>query len=308
MVRTGLVGLYNTIHGHEELLRGVEIGEHLFLQDLKEVGVDSKTQYNLSRVHPYGDVKVQAFGLAIPSIGNPPEIVAKSYMTYVAHWVDDYFDRSNFQDEVLSQMRMNSLDLDCMIRIMGKVGAVCERMITRGKHKVGISKGLHRMIYGGLIIGAPDPLSQERYLKEHMSVSLSDVEGRVSNQIREKISPVAFWMTTKTVQELLLGCEAQYNPTLAMLYDLLYAPTLYYHDADEEEREGELNFYDGKKPSQEEALNMIDLFGQNINSITDGRFNLRTEQLKFLLQAFRHRLPPDIGERYDDVLNVLKVT
>ena len=48
---------------------------------------------HMSNVHSLGDTRVHAFILSIPSINKPDEVIAKCYLTYAAHWLDDMFDR-----------------------------------------------------------------------------------------------------------------------------------------------------------------------------------------------------------------------
>ncbi|MHB8384461.1 MAG: hypothetical protein ACYDC3_19225, partial [Candidatus Binataceae bacterium] len=57
-----------------------------------------------------------------------------------------------------------------------------------------------------------------------------------------RLQPEAYWSTNKTVLELLYAAEATLDYTQGELWNLIYAPALYYQDADEERKHCELSF------------------------------------------------------------------
>ena len=84
-----LEALYSQVPGWENILVSVKEGREKFNADLQANGLE-RFGLDTSKVHDYSDIETQAFILGIPSKENPEEISTKSYLTYSAHWIDDF--------------------------------------------------------------------------------------------------------------------------------------------------------------------------------------------------------------------------
>ena len=72
-------------------------------------------------------------------------------------------------------------------------------------------------------------------------------------------------MTNKTAQDFWFAVEPKYEPTLAELWGILYAPAIYFHDDKEERKKGELNLFEKQEPTIEEMVAMIKIAAQHVN-------------------------------------------
>lgn len=230
--------LYSLIPEHEKILEAIRKGREEFEADVAKLGYKS---FHMSKVHSYEDVEVQAFMVGIPADLNTDEIVIKVYHTYATHFIDDFLDRPDLEPsgETLERYCRNNIR-DCLDAI-GTLGLFANRMAEKALHPEGVYKGLHRMIYGSLVQKTPVGEKQNQYLREFKELGLQGVDKEVAQDI-QTISDVTYWQTTKTLQEFMFSSDADFDMTQAELWNLIYSPALYYHDIDQEEAEGEINF------------------------------------------------------------------
>lgn len=290
---------YNQVPKWESLLCSVKDGEALFVADIKAQGLD-KLGIDTSRVHAYSDIEAQAFIVGIPSINTPEEIALKSYLVYGAHWLDDFFDNpSGLPYEELFQSRD---DIKKALSGMGNIGQAGFLMADKTPNPEGVYKGIARMLYGGLVQRSNDQNLKEKLLQEYQELGLRWVDKRIAEEIKT-IQPEAYWTTNKVLMEFMNAAEKNLDFTVSELWNIIYAPALYYHDISEEERIGESSFTDDKKPSDEQMAKMIKIGVSYLSEFTDDRLNLRIQQLEFLLTAFRKNLPSSIILEYQSIIN-----
>ena len=110
------------------------------------------------------------------------------------------------------------------------------------------------------------------------------------------MQPEAYWATNKTVIELLHAAEKELDFSASELWNLIYAPALYYQDADEESIRGELNFDTQEAPRRSEMVRMIRIGARYVSGLY-GPDSPQMRQLKFLALSFQN-LPPEIANEY----------
>lgn len=292
--------LYSVIPEHEKILEAVKRGREEFENDVAKLGFENS---HMSMVHSYEDVETQAFIIGIPADLNSDEIAIKAYHTYTSHFVDDFFDRPDLEPsaETLEKNCKNNIK-DCLDAI-GALGLLSHRMAGKAIHPEGVYKGLHRMIYGSLIQKTPIGEKQNQYLRDFKDLGLQSVDERVAKDIR-MIDDVAYWETNKVVQEFMFSSDPDFDMTRAELWNLIYAPALYYHDIDQEEKKGEINF--SKPPSVEDMMSMIEIARRHILDYPDPRLSQRLQQLQFLVSAFQKNLPSSIIDKYNELITYIK--
>ena len=298
-----LTALYEQIPDWERILSFVQDGERKFVRDL-EIKKLNSFGTDTSRVHSYSDIEVQAFILGIPSESNPEEVSAKSYLTYGAHWLDDFFDNPNIVINPEGMMTKRQ-DIKDVLESMNPVGQVGSLLAEKTSHPEGVYKGLHRMLYGGLVQRSLSQDERRILLDEYQTVGLQFVDPRVAGKIKS-IQPEAYWTTNKTVQEFINAAENHLDFTVAELWNLIYAPALYYHDITEEEKAGESGFDEKEKPRPEEMLMMVKIGAEFLSQFPDERIGLRIKQLQFLLKAFKAILPSQIVSEYQAIVEKYK--
>ena len=290
--------LYSIIPEHEKILTAVRKGREKFEADIAKFGFENP---HMSKVHSYEDVEVQAFILGIPADLNLNEIAVKAYHTYGAHFVDDFFDRPNLGPST-ETLERNCKDIEDCLKAVGTLGLFANRMAEKALHPEGAYKGLHRMIYGSLIQKTPVGEKQNQHLREFKELGLQGVDEEVAQDIRT-IPDITYWETTKTVQEFLFASDPDFNMTRTELWNLIYAPALYYHDIKEEEVQGEINF--SEPPQIEDMLRMIDIGKKHLANYPDPRFSQRSQQLQFLVSVFQKNLPTPIIDKYKELISYI---
>ena len=288
-----LKSLYRTIPRWREIVAAVRAGEAEFQHLLAEVGL-LEFGTSLSAVHPDQDVEVHAFVLGIVSEDRWEEIQTKSFLTYASHWIDDFFDSP---DRVLDPAQLLR-DRHCIHRAlanMGPVGAVGFAMGNRVPHPEAIHKTLHRMLYGGLVQRSHDYAERQTLVREYQDVAARFVDVPLFERIRE-LQPEAYWTTNKSVLEISNAAERELDFTTAELWNLVYAPALYYQDADEERARGELSFEDKDEPRLCEMVKMIRLGAEHlVRAYQPGSPQMR--QLEFVARSFGN-LPVEVLNEY----------
>ena len=295
-----LEALYSQVPDWENILISVKDGRENFTADLNTNDLEQFGP-NTSKVHDYSDVETQAFILGIPSKENPKEISMKSYLTYGAHWIDDFFDNPNLgvQDQKLFDNRHDIRKVLTSLSQIGKVGFFLAEKVPNPE---GVYKGLERMLYGGLVQRSRSKEQREMLIREYQDLGVRFVDEYVAEEIRQ-IQPETYWITNKTVTELINSSEPSLDFTVQELWNLIYAPALYYHDIMEEEKSGESSFDKDEEPRLEEMEKMIKIGAKYLPQFSDDRFDLRIEQLKFLLTSFRKVLPDSIIFQYQSIID-----
>lgn len=293
---------YDPFPDHDIILKYVREGEALFRKELQECGL-SGYDIESSQVHSYDDIEAQAFFQAIPSMNHPNEIVIKSFLTYGAHFMDDLFDRpdrTQYEDE-LYRYRKDFMEL---LDKIGPFGTFAHRMAQRSANPEFVYKGIHRMLYGGLIQLSEESDEQDELLKEYKELGMMGVSEDLKHRIRQ-IRDITYWMTTKVVQEIFLSAEPQPNFTTCELWNLVGAPVIYLHDNEEEEENGELNFFEKEKPKKDEMIDIINFAIDEIFKDDNDRMFERYLQVKYLNHSFSPVLSDGFIESYQNFEDTL---
>jgi hypothetical protein len=286
--------LYRTVPRWRELIGAVRAGEAEFVATLAATGLLEKYGKATSTVHDYGDIEGHAFILGIVSEDRWDEVQTKSYLTYASHWIDDFLDCPERVGDPAQLMR-DRHDIRRALLNMGPVGQVGFAMADRVPHPEGVHKALHRMLYGGLVQRSRDYRERHALVIEYQEIATRFVDPKVVNEILS-LQPEAFWASNKTVIELLHAAEKELDFTAAELWNLVYAPALYWQDADEECVRGELNFEPHETPRLSEMIRMIRVGGGYL-SRTYAPDSPQMRQLKFLALSFQN-LPREIVSEY----------
>jgi hypothetical protein len=281
---------------------------------LKELGLSDES--NMSIVHPRAGEDLHAIILGIPSLDElRGELVDKAIFTYGSHIIDDWFDRHYFSDDetenerLIKDIRNKRKDLDGIYDSLGNKGDFCRWIESQSTHPEGTRKAIHRIIYNGLIQQAyrlNDEKSfedfQKECLNEYMELSLSDVNEDIAKKIRANIDPMTFYPTGKTVQEGLISCEKNYDPTFAELWNVFSAWFIYYQNIEDEKVKENIIFYDGHGPKVEHMIRGVELFKNYVGKFADDKKDNRALQIEFCLKVFDKVLPEELKLSYSDAL------
>jgi hypothetical protein len=294
---TRLEALYGSIPCWKDLLAAVRAGHAEFKGTLRTAGLLEEYGAFTSGVHDSQAIEVHGFILGIVSAGRWDEVQTKSYLTYASHWIDDFFD---CPAKVLNPARLlaDRHDIRRALAGMGRIGQVGFAMADRARHPVAVYKALHRMLYGGLAQRATDRSQRRALVREYQQVAAQFVDAPLVAEIR-RLQPEAYWATNKTVLELLNAAEEVLDFNTSEVWNLIFAPALYYEDAEEERINGELNFEPEDEPTLPEMLRMIRL-GAKYLARTARRDGSRIRQLKFAARALPN-LPDAVAGEYRSI-------
>jgi len=286
--------LYSTIPFWRDLLGAVRAGHTEFAEMLAGAGLLEQFGLSTSTVHDYQDIEVHAFILGIVSAGRWDEVQTKSFLTYASHWIDDFFDSP---DKVANpvQLLLDRRDIRRALANMGPVGKVGFAMADRVPHPEAIYKTLHRMLYGGLVQRCRRYAERHALVAEYESIATRFVDPLLVEEIRQ-LQPEAYWTTNKSVLEISNAAEEVLDFNTAELWNLVYAPALYYQDVDEEAARGELSFEESDAPKLDEMIKMIHLGGKYLARSYE-RSSLQMRQLEFVALSFSN-LPDEVTSAY----------
>jgi hypothetical protein len=286
--------LRRTIPHWREILAAVKAGHTEFVDMLANTGLLDRFGSATSAVHAYHEIEVHAFILGIVSTGRWEEVQAKSFLTYASHWIDDFFDSPDKVGDP-AQLMADRGDIRRALANMGPVGQVGFAMANRVPHSEAVYKSLHRMLYGGLVQRSLDYADRHTLVKEYQSIATQFVDSGLAQQILQ-LQPQAYWTTNKTVQELLNAAEQELDFNTSELWNLVYAPAIYYQDLDEERERGESNFEEEEGPRLIEMVKMIRLGARYLAPICK-KGSLQTRQLRFAALALPN-LPDQVVSEY----------
>jgi hypothetical protein len=296
-VRSPLERLCQTIPRSRDILAAVRASETEFQDFLAKAGL-LKFGASTSSVHPDDDIALHAFVLGIVSEDRWDEIQTKSFLTYASHWIDDFFDSPD-KVEYPVQLLRDRRDIRRALANMGPVGAVGFAMADRVPHPEAIYKTLHRMLYGGLVQRSHDHAERQQLVREYQDVATRFVDPRMIEAIRE-LQPEAYWTTNKSVLEISNAAERELDFNTAELWNLVYAPALYYQDAEEELARGELSFEDDDAPRLPEMVKMIRLGARDLARVY-APGSPQMCQLDFVARSFAN-LPAEVVREYQSLL------
>jgi hypothetical protein len=276
------MALYQTLPAWQELLAAVRAGHRDFADDLADVGLLDRYGLVTSAVHDYEDIEVHAMILGIVSTGRWDEVRVKSYLTYGSHWIDDFFDSEN-ESGNFTQLFEHRDDIRKAMANMGPPGAVGFLMAKRARHPDAVYKALHRMLYGGLIQRSSERARRTRLVHEYLRVATQLVDPQLVAEIAQ-LRPEAYWATNKTVLELLAAAEERIDFDHTELWSILYAPALYFEDAEAERSEGEISFEADETPAIDDMTAMVRLAARHLRGCYQPG-DRELQQLRFLMRG-----------------------
>jgi hypothetical protein len=296
-VRSPIERLYQTIPRSRDIVAAVRAGEAEFQDFLAKAGLLERGA-STSSVHPDDDIALHAFVLGIVSEDRWDEIQTKSFLTYASHWIDDFFDSPDKVEDP-DQLLRDRRDIRRALANMGPVGAVGFAMAGRVPHPEAIYKTLHRMLYGGLVQRSHEHAERQQLVREYLDVATRFVDPRMVEAIR-KLQPEAYWTTNKSVLEISNAAERELDFNTAELWNLVYAPALYYQDAEEERARGELSFEEDDEPRLPEMVRMIRLGARELARVY-APGSPQMSQIDFVARSFAN-LPAEVVREYRSLL------
>lgn len=289
-----LLPLYEKVPGYGDIVKSVRDGLKSFGYELTYRGFGDGKR---SLVHSDDDVEVQSFFVCIPSMGlldSAKEMRHKAYLVKGAHFFDDNVDNPDL-NVYLEDMSKNRGEIERLVASMGRVGQVADFLARTTNHSDGVYKALNRMVYGGLIQFSENQSEQEMFFEEHKDLATEGLDRQFVKDV-DKIRPIAYWLTTKTILEMFFAAESTYDPTQTEAWNLVYSPAFYSMNAAEEEKQEGMQFFGNVRPKTDEMREMIDIGTSHIIDIQDVRLPKRVLQMEFMLDAFK----PVLGDLSGD--------
>jgi hypothetical protein len=285
--------LYREVPHWEGILAAVKAGAAEFAATLHELRL-LNIGLSTSSVHPYDDIELHAFILGLVSEDRWSEIQAKAFLTYASHWIDDFFDSPGRVFDPV-QLLNDRHDIKIALENMGPVGEIGFAMMSRARHPTAIHKTLHRMLYGGLVQRSRSRLERHALVTEYRAIATRHVNPELVHEV-ETLQAEAYWTTNKSVLEISNAAEPALDLDTAELWNLVYAPALYYSDAQEERARGELSFEADEEPKLPEMVRMVQLGARQLKP-RFGPNSAQMRQLEFVARSFRN-LPAEILYQY----------
>ncbi len=294
--------VFRSVENWENILAYVRIGESLFRDDLKKFGLED-LGVETSRTHSYDDIEVHAFTVAMVSAPDPEAIMLKSYLVYAIHWLDDFMDERELIEnpDVLLENRNDIVEV-LKNMAAGKAGFL---MAEKSGNPEVTNKGIHRMLYGGLIPRAEGAHERQVLIQEYVALSKTHVDSRIADQI-DQFQPEVYLTTNKVILEGVEAGDEDFDYTRAELWNRVYGPLIYYHDASKEEERGEIKFNESEKPRKEEMVKMITSALEELKKYPDMKRKKRIEQARFLLEASRKFLPAEVHAVYQRLFDAFE--
>ena len=302
-IKDKLLKLYDKVPNHNTILNGIENGENNFIDALSGIYNNQHFNTDNSQVHSKGDVENQAFLLCV-GLESQKDMARVSFLTYGAHWIDDFFDRPDFDPtpEIMSEYRH---DIRELLDVMGSPGKFGHLTAKTAHNPEAVYKAIHRIAYGGLIQLAESEEKQDQYLKEYKQLALEGIAEEVKAEVSE-IRDIAYWTTTKTVMEMFQSPEKGYDSTLAELWSIAYAPALYLHDGYKEKENNELNLFSKEDLTVDEMQKMIHIAIKHLPNYESCDLKQHRLQSMQVFDTFKPVMPVDVYFTYQGLNDVLK--
>ena len=297
-----LDALFSSVEGSDEILAAVAAGKEKFLKEI--TSAEGLPPADSSATHSWQDLEIQAFTLAIPSRGNVAEMTSKAHMAFFAHWFDDLIDRPP-ADPASSQpftLQGPRRDPEIALGAMGVIGELAKSGISAAKNPEAALKGFKRMMYGAHALRLKSA-EVDKFLLEYQKEGAKGVSRDMRTDIRT-ISPAAYLLTTKTIQELFLAFEDKFDPDIAEAWSLLYAPAVYYHNIGEEKQRGEA-MKQVAEPGISDLTKMIRFGAKHAKRGEDPKLEARIAQMKFLVDSFKKVIPVQLALEYQKAFQYL---
>jgi hypothetical protein len=288
-----------------------------------------KCDHVKSRVHAETDVRIQSYILSLTSIRTEhvDEIKKKAFMVTLSHWLDDLLDGrseteilelllkgpslSDKEEEAkrLFQLLYQGLiqrhtNRDFFEQIYRKITESCSLEYNTRY----VLLGLNRVAYGSVIFSPR--ISQEKsrqvltrhniFLKE-WNVETSPFKVKVERILDEicvsDVGRILLGLTTKTVQEVAMSSEdKELDVSLSILFSILYAPLLYFHDVDHELEANEILPLFKFETDYDLWVPWLKKVRETIEQSDNDRLDLRLQQMEMAYNCLSKFIPKSIQE------------
>ncbi|MEE8154159.1 MAG: hypothetical protein V3T53_04260 [Phycisphaerales bacterium] len=333
--REGLPGPDQRIRIRQQTQAGLEDFNDLF-QKL------SKHDRIHSRVHSATDLRIQSYVLAVPSCEKAEfaqEIKEKAFMVALSHWLDDLVDGRN--DVAVCKQILDGPELSdqagaaealfeliyrpLVVRYTDKkfyqhlVGEVREACLFPFNQKY-MLLGLNRVAYGAALFSPNIRHTDRQIILDKHNVFLkewnvegdhftNEVEAILDGLVSSDAGSILLGLTTKTAQEISMSSETQeLNVGLSLLFSILYAPLIYYHNIGSEVENGEMIPLQAFETDYDVWIEWLRRTRKAIDEIdsekyeNDGqRKHARAQQIEMAYRCFQPQLPPVIDEQMSPI-------
>jgi hypothetical protein len=279
-----------------ELHSSVRDGFASYQQSLRAFGLPETPS---SVLHGIDDVHAQAL-IQAAAARDGTEQRLKAQMTYASHFIDDAFDRADMPEHRLL-FRQQHLDIKSFADRAGALGDYCHHFCQLVPHQSAAYKGLERIALSVLINDPANAGDKASLLQSYLAKSVEGLTGEFAAAIAA-LHPEVYALTAKTVQEIALSSEPQFNVNLAEGWSLLFAPALLRHDEQQEREQGELTL-DEALCTTNGLLPLIET-GRRFILQHETRRKLRCRTLALFFESFAF-LEPELLDAYRTLLGEL---
>jgi hypothetical protein len=303
---------------YRKVIKGVQEGRGRFDAAMSRIIYWAKTNLNktissdASLVHDDGEVMFQSVVLSYPVKNNLEYIINTSFVAHIEHRFDDEVDRPDMQryeNLVAIEKAVFEGNLRPVAQLMGPTSQLVDSVVALGNDSArqrALRMSMWRIVCGALIQRAPDKARFMKYLKLYQEKGVDGLDEHLKRDLL-RISPQVYWMTTKTALEAIyaLDYDYAYDANVAALWNLSFAPLLYFQDIrDESKAEGQSLLLPTHKTT-ERIKKGLRVFKTHVTRFPDSRVDERIKQLKLLVDIYRDRLPPELKNHYTGVLDYL---
>lgn len=252
----------------EAVAKHVFLGEERFRYLLRSIDPEWISPFNFhqSRVHSYRDVETQAFVMAHHA-DNVNEIELRSMWVYLAHWFDDKFDGEYAANLARGGLGKDFNIVEVLRQLDNRFGRLWEVAVnqTASHHRWNrglLETGMRRLILSGPMFSSRCDPEHDAIGRVHRDLVIENLDENYGvKQLIQNISPRYLKYTSKVVVEIWDSFNPLLDFNISMLMNLLYAPGLFYHDADAEHAYGEIKL----EPSDEDPTK----FGEILDTAFD---------------------------------------
>jgi len=305
-----------------QVLRQCAVSGLPMFESLLREKLGARVKSHLSSVHAIEDVDTHAVLASLPSVRRTEVMKAKSFWTYFCHWVDDLCDAkpATLPMRHIKHYIENGtwpkqdIRLGCLWtsicgtnRIVSFIEHVCQPDFNPGVHNPHQVTGMKRILLGSLLFSAKN---REYAKRQHNLILKQWLSPNLSNQLGD--FGVLVDLTTKTALELWAGFERNAKPDTMFLYNLLYAPAIYYHNCNEEVDQGEIDGLQTVTASEmaatvrRVATSLREASKSESQPEENEALKLRVWQIRSMVYSCANILPPELQTTYWEVADELE--
>lgn len=226
------------------------------------------------------------------------EMVLQSLFVRFIHIFDDQFD-SPEEEQNRNLFYKNRHQMGRFLGEFGNLGLLALEIAEKAVSPAYVLKSYKKVGYGGLIEnGFGGEACCKSLLEEYKDFNTRILRRSLANDIHERLSPEAYFLTSKSIQELPESLKTGADLDCIEVMSLAYAPLFYLHDLDcaVSSRRSESGFW----VSNEELLGMLQLVSDWIPQFPALVHQRKGEWISVMTQYLRS-LPSEIQDAYEGV-------